>query len=279
MSARKAVASRIRAADWPFGVVFAVSLAILLLESLGLDLDEVFSGLTGIRLAGPQNGVMATVRSIWQDIHHFVFSLSSVIILFRFQHVTGRTRAHASLDISILRWAAAYTLFVLAASGVLEWMGPRLDLLVTSILLTATVFAFILFLIIRSPALIRNSRGKYEGSRLSPGESAIILERITRLMEGEKAFKDPDFDLPTAAMRIGTSVPGLSQAVNQGLGKNFARMLSSYRVGEARRLLSESRLPVTDVAFEAGFGSLSSFNSIFKAECGLSPSEYREKLK
>jgi AraC-like DNA-binding protein len=274
MSVRAARGERIRARDWPYCAVFTLSVVILCLESAGWDFDGFVSGLIGARLVGPAGGYMGTARSIWQDIHHCVFSLSGLVLAFRAPGVVrGKS---APLEIRILRGTSAYTLLILAASIVLEWIGPRLDLLVTSIMLTATVFAFILFLIIRSPALVRDSKRKYEGSKMTPGESEIIMERITRLMKEEEAYKDPDFDLPTAARRIGTSVPFLSRAVNQS-GGNFARMLNMYRVREAKRLLAETAAPVTDVAFEAGFGSLSSFNAIFKSECGLSPSEYREK--
>jgi AraC-like DNA-binding protein len=269
--ARSALGSPLAAGDWPYALICGVSLAVLSAGSLGFDIDAFITGLTGIRFPERPESYMGSVQNAWQNLHHVVFSLSSVVPLFR--------RRGDGPELRILRWAALYTLIVLAASIVLEWIGPRLDLIVTSTLLTATVFAFILFLITRSPALVRDSRIKYGGSKLTPGESTIILERLTRLMEVEKAFKNPDFDLPTAARRIGTSVPNLSQAVNQGMGLNFARMLNVHRVRDAERLLSESDMPVTDVAFEAGFGSLSAFNAIFKADCGLSPSEYRGKRK
>jgi AraC-like DNA-binding protein len=196
---------------------------------------------------------MGRVRGAWQVIHHLVFSLSSVIPIFRRGY--GEGRKAAGLEIRILSWTAVYSLAVLVASTLLEWIGPQLDLLVTSVLLTAVVFAFILLLIMRSPSLIRESRRKYEGSKLTPGELEIIQERL------------------------GTSVPNLSQAVNQGMGVSFSRMINAHRVGEAKRLLSESDMTITSVAFEAGFGSLSSFTSIFKAECGLSPSEFRQKAR
>jgi len=61
-----------------------------------------------------------------------------------------------------------YSLAVLCASTVLEWIQPRLDLLVTSTLLSATVFAFIVFLILRSP-LSSGARAKVRGFRLTQG--------------------------------------------------------------------------------------------------------------
>jgi len=276
MSTRMRLGSPLRLKDWPYFLLLGASMAVLFIESIGYDLDVFVSTMLSTPIAASRQDYMGSIRSGWQNIHHLVFSVSAVVLLF-----AGRAfpeEADGS-EIRILRWTGVYSLTVLCASTVLEWIQPRLDLLVTSTLLSTTVFAFIVFLIVRSPALIRGARRKYERSRLTPGESEIILERLTRLMETDKAFKDPDFDLPTAARRIGTSVPNLSQSVNQGLHASFNRMLNGYRVREAMRLLSESGLSVTEIAFEAGFGSLSSFNAIFKADCGISPSQFRRKRK
>jgi AraC-like DNA-binding protein len=271
MSVRIRVGLPLGPGDWPYLLLFGVSTAALCLESLGVDLDGLVSRVVSAPIPPPPQAYMGMIRSVWQDFHHAAFTVSAGVLLF-----AGK---RDGLEIRILRWTSVYVLVVIAASILLEWLKPRLDLMVTSALLSATIFTFIAFLIIRSPALIRGSRKKYGGSRLTAGESRIILERLTRLMGEEKAFKDPGFDLPEAARRIKTSVPNLSQAVNQGLDMSFNRAVNGYRVREAKRLLRDEDLSITVIAFESGFGSLSSFNAVFKAECGLSPSEYRRNGK
>ncbi len=257
--------------DWPYLLIFLASTAALCLESLGVSIDGILSAAVGAPIPASPQAYMGMIRAVWQDLHHTVFSVSAAVILLGTKRV--------GLEVRILRGAGLYVLAVAAASILLEWLTPHLDLMVTSALFSTTVFAFIAFLILRSPALIRDSRRKYEGSRLTEGESRIIIERFTKLMEVEKAYRDADLDLPEAARRIGTSVPNLSQAVNQGLGVSFNRAVNACRVREAQRLLSEGDHTVTDIAFEAGFGSLSSFNAAFKAACRLSPTEYRTKRK
>ena len=58
--------------------------------------------------------------------------------------------------------------------------------------------------------------------------------------------------------------------------------MNGYRLAEARAALAAPalrELPVLSIALEAGFGSIGPFNRAFKADTGLTPTEFRrEKL-
>ncbi|MEG2041826.1 MAG: helix-turn-helix domain-containing protein, partial [Hafnia sp.] len=49
----------------------------------------------------------------------------------------------------------------------------------------------------------------------------------------------------------------------------------SYRLLQAKRLLMDSQLPLEEVAFSAGFGSLRRFNELFSARYRMTPSSLR----
>ena len=49
------------------------------------------------------------------------------------------------------------------------------------------------------------------------------------------------------------------------------------RLDEAKRLLRESERDITEIAFEAGFGSLATFNRRFRADEKSTPQEFRAK--
>jgi two-component system response regulator YesN len=55
----------------------------------------------------------------------------------------------------------------------------------------------------------------------------------------------------------------------------FVDYLTSYRLSQAKRLLANPDMPVTDVAAAVGFDDPSYFTRVFRREEGLSPSEYR----
>lgn len=59
----------------------------------------------------------------------------------------------------------------------------------------------------------------------------------------------------------------------------FSEYVARCHVNRARELLHDPRLPVTEVAFAAGFQSIPHFNHTFKRVTGLSPNGYRASLR
>ena len=119
---------------------------------------------------------------------------------------------------------------------------------------------------------------KYAKSGLHPQQLAKYLEILTTLMEQEKVFLEPGLTLPKLARMVNCSVNHLSQAVNAGFGLNFFDFLNSYRIREAKALLSHSDLQsnaILDVAFAVGFNSNSAFYSAFKKITGRTPAQFR----
>ena len=60
-------------------------------------------------------------------------------------------------------------------------------------------------------------------------------------------------------------------------GQTMFECLLQHRLAHAQRLLISTDRQIVDLAFEAGFGSLSRFNAAFKQHCGCSPREYRNR--
>lgn len=80
------------------------------------------------------------------------------------------------------------------------------------------------------------------------------------------------------ADRLGISSRHLRRLFQQHLGTTplvYARMQQTLF---AKQLLTESRLPVTDIAMAAAFGSIRRFNDHFKNVYGRSPRELRKNL-
>lgn len=62
-------------------------------------------------------------------------------------------------------------------------------------------------------------------------------------------------------------------------GVTLGDYVTMCRVAEAQRLLLTTSLKVTEIAEEAGFGSLSSFYEHVSAACGMTPREYRRQRR
>lgn len=62
-------------------------------------------------------------------------------------------------------------------------------------------------------------------------------------------------------------------------GTTLINYLTQHRVSHAQRLLTMTDLPITEIALQSGFLSISRFNDAFCRLCGISPREYRKTHK
>jgi AraC-like DNA-binding protein len=114
----------------------------------------------------------------------------------------------------------------------------------------------------------------------APVDTAL-LSRIKASMERDRLYREEGLTIAVFALRLGASEHRVRRAINGGLGyRNFNTFLNAWRIADARAALadpSQAEVPVLTIAMDAGFGSLGPFNRAFKAETGLTPSEYRAR--
>lgn len=75
------------------------------------------------------------------------------------------------------------------------------------------------------------------------------------------------------------TVPAFCRYFKKVTGKTFTKLVNEYRVVHATKLLTESQMSITDVAYECGFNNFSHFNKLFKEITGKSASKYRGEMK
>lgn len=111
----------------------------------------------------------------------------------------------------------------------------------------------------------------------APGSSLwigadVTLKRAIRLID-EGALHDSN--VAALASRLGISERYLRKLFQEKLGI-AAKQYALYRqVLFAKQLLHQTALPITDIAFMAGFGSLRRFHDEFKQQLRLTPSQVR----
>jgi len=84
--------------------------------------------------------------------------------------------------------------------------------------------------------------------------------------------------LDEIATQASMTVPAFCRYFKKSTGKTFTRLVNEYRVVHATKLLSESQMIISDIAFECGFNNFSHFNKLFKEVTGKSASKYRKEL-
>ena len=88
-----------------------------------------------------------------------------------------------------------------------------------------------------------------------------------------------DIDVACAANFVNYTPNYFNAIFHKTFGMPFGAYLKNMRLGYAKNLLLSCDNSLTEIAFEAGFGSLSYFSRSFKAAFGLSPQEYRKRHK
>lgn len=75
---------------------------------------------------------------------------------------------------------------------------------------------------------------------------------------------------------LGFSVRQTQRVLTRLFGMGFSRLLTKKRVSAACFLLSDTRLPLEEIAYRSGFCSLSHLSRHFKALVGMTPLQYRQ---
>lgn len=107
-----------------------------------------------------------------------------------------------------------------------------------------------------------------------------IKNRLTSLMTGQKIFTDNLISVSRVARMIKEPPYVVSWVLNEKIGCSFFEWVSSYRIEEAKRLLSDPSkhgFIIEQIAEEVGYNSKSAFNKAFKKHTGLTPSAFKNR--
>lgn len=122
---------------------------------------------------------------------------------------------------------------------------------------------------------------KYERSGLKEEDARKYLDRLLEYMEKEKPWLNGELSILDLSKALNISRHHLTQIINERLNKNFYMFVNEYRVREVIRKMKDPayrHYTLLGIAFDSGFNSKSSFNTIFKNATGMTPSQYREKI-
>ena len=118
-----------------------------------------------------------------------------------------------------------------------------------------------------------------EALSIAPAEDDAVLARLHELMDRDRVYRTEGLTIGVLAEKLGTQEYLLRRLINGRLGhRNFNAFLNGYRLTETRGALADplqASVPILTIALDAGFASLGPFNRAFKAETGLTPSEFR----
>ena len=106
------------------------------------------------------------------------------------------------------------------------------------------------------------------------------IDKARRLTAAFTALVERDFrsgkTVQDYAAELGVTPTHLSRVCNTACGRPASRLLADRIHYEARRLLSETRIPVKDIAVGLGFTSAAYFTRAFQKQTGKTPTGFRK---
>lgn len=105
-----------------------------------------------------------------------------------------------------------------------------------------------------------------------------VYLRLRQIMKDQALYRDSGLTIAKLASVAGSNRNYVSTALSRYGTGNFASFVNSFRISEARRVLSGSGAVPTmlDLIDQCGFSSRSAFYQAFKREVGMTPLQFRE---
>ena len=123
--------------------------------------------------------------------------------------------------------------------------------------------------------LSRNiSSGNHKGENLNKNYTLAKLDKAFEYIE--ENYKN-QITLNDIAVSVGFSKAYFSRSFKKATEKNFHNYLNEYRIRKIESKLFDNNLTITQLAYDAGFNSIVTFNRTFKKIKGCSPTDYLNK--
>jgi AraC-like DNA-binding protein len=130
-------------------------------------------------------------------------------------------------------------------------------------------------------------RGHFDAAVFKDNYNAIdsartetIKTNLTSIMENEKPYLNELLTINQLSKSVQSNSKYVSHTLNSCFGQNFSAYVNSYRIGEAKRLLCQKEYDLYTIealSKMAGFKSKSVFNTLFRTQYNMTPSQYRKK--
>lgn len=92
-------------------------------------------------------------------------------------------------------------------------------------------------------------------------------------------FSNPELAVTDIQNSTGISERKIAAIIRNKTNLNFKQFLNKLRISEGKRLLLETDLQISEIAFRIGYNNISHFNRVFKSLEAISPGDFRKNNK
>jgi AraC-like DNA-binding protein len=121
---------------------------------------------------------------------------------------------------------------------------------------------------------------KYAYSNLSDTEKQKYFSQLMDLMEHKRPWLEAKLTIGDLASEMNVNAKTLSQVINEITGSSFFDFVNRRRITAAQHLLlnpTDDKMTISEIMYQVGFNSKSSFNTAFKKYTNLTPKEFRKR--
>jgi len=276
---------------------------VFLVISFVFRSDHVFTDITGFFIADSFIS-LRIVYGISFFLSITIYSIFVFLLLSRHQKKLKNEISYTSGGVT-LNWLKIIAISFYATYVVFFTLGG-LQIFVNflpfdpyyTIFIFVAIFSFIYgFYAIKQPELLgvlvsdnfeiiptvedEQTQTKYSRSGLKEGEAGRILKKLLTTMEKGKPYLDRDLNIYQLASITGIQKHHITQVLNETYNRNFFTFINEYRVNEVIERMQDpanKHFTILAIAFDSGFNSKSTFNTIFKNMTGHTPSDYKKML-
>jgi AraC-like DNA-binding protein len=170
-----------------------------------------------------------------------------------------------------------YSLLAVWLVYVLNLFDEEIPYIVGPILYT--ILAYAVSLIVIKKGYINTV--KYKTTLISDEQIEEIWTKVNKLAVLEKQFKNGDLTLKYLSKQLNVTSQILSLVVNKKYKTNFNSFINKYRIEESISMFKDEKYKdytIASISYEAGFNSVSSFNTAFKFQTNTTPLAFRKSL-
>lgn len=204
-------------------------------------------------------------------IHLLLYLILSILLYFKYRLKTDLTITTVYRNL-LIGTALIWTFYMGNLAGIFPYYIGG------AIFFSLLVYVFS-FLLLKKPLFVIE---KYANSTMDQATSQKHLNQLKTLFQNEQLYLDNMINLDQIAEKMNISSRNLSQVINENEQKNFSEFVNEYRIEKAKTLLIDAKYiqeKIATIAYDCGFGNVTSFNLAFKSATKLTPSQYRNQHK
>ena len=175
---------------------------------------------------------------------------------------------------------------ILGERLLIPWQSAALfDMHITLSVIGALLSTVMLWIMFRpnAAAYLDPLRSETVRVALEPPPDDSDLEALQRVLDVERVYPDSELTVASLAARVAIPEYRLRRVIHERLQyRNFNALLHRYRIDEACALLADPErhhLPILTIALSVSYNSINPFNRAFRELKGMTPSEFRARVR